>query len=96
MFMTSVLSHALATKPGALPLIFLQPWRSRCSNAGLFSRPRSSRVPEDSEGGWGVGCGCGYAGVGVAVDVDGYCVSNVVLVTGLEGGVGVSGGRYQP
>ena len=49
-----------------------------------------------SEGGWGVGCGCGYAGVGVAVDVDGYCVSNVVLVTGLEGGVGVSGGRYQP
>ena len=49
-------------------------------------------MPEVSEGGWGVGCGCGYAGM----SVDGYCVSNVVLVTGLEGGVGVSGGRYQP
>ena len=93
--MTSVLSHALATKAGALPLIFLQPWRSRCLNAGLFSRPRSTRVPEiGGQRGVGEGTegGCGYAGMGV----DGYCVSNVVLVTGLEGGVGVSGGRYQP
>ena len=43
-------------------------------------------------GGGGIGGGCGYAGVGV----DGCCVSNVVLVAKLEGGVGVSGGRYQP
>ena len=53
-------------------------------------------MPEVSEGDGGVGCGCGYAGVGLDVDVDGYCVLGIVLVTGLEGGVGVSGGRYQP
>ena len=29
----------------------------------------ASRLPEVSEGGWGVGCGCGYAGVGLDVGV---------------------------
>ena len=40
----------------------------------------ASRLPEVSEGGWGVGCGCGYAGVGLDVGV------------GVGVGVGVSAG----
>ena len=56
-----------------LPSTFSQRTRSRCSNSGLFSRPRSPTLPE-------IG-GRGALGV-----VRGCCYLDTLLVAGLEGG----------